>query len=152
MHHINSSKLKISLYSIFFHRLLQAQCSLRVRNIQAKHVEIQKMTDIAYNFLIGGNGIIYHGRGWNVEGEHTADFNSNSLCIAMIGTYDTVEPTSDLLDAAQKVVAEAIRLKKLAINYRLYGQRQLMGNTTSPGQKLYEILVKQWAHWTADVK
>lgn len=110
------------------------------------------MADISYNFLIGGKGIIYHGRGWNAEGDHTAGFNSNSLCIAMIGTYDAIEPTSEILDAAQKVVAEGIRLKKLAINYRLYGQRQLIANTTSPGDKLYEILVKQWSHWTADVK
>lgn len=144
---------RFNFISIVFSSIIaQAQCSLVVRTIQATHVEIQKRSDIAYNFLIGGNGIIYYGRGWDAEGDHTAGFNSNSLCIAMIGTYDTIEPTSDLLEAAHEVVAEGIRLKKLAINYRLYGQRQLIGNTTSSGQKLYEILVKQWSHWTADVK
>lgn len=110
------------------------------------------MGDIAYNFLIGVNGHIYYGRGWNVEGEHTAGFNSNSLCIAMIGTFDTIVPSSKQLDAAQKLVAEGIHFKKLANNYRLYGQRQLISNTTSPGQKLYEILMKTWDHWTAKVQ
>lgn len=115
-------------------------------------MEGQKLSDIAYHFLIGGNGLIYYGRGWNVEGEHTAGFNSNSLSIAIIGTFDKIEPSPKQLDATQKLITEGIRLKKLATDYRLYGQRQLIGNTTSPGQKLYEILVKQWTHWTSNVK
>lgn len=130
----------------------QAQCSFIVRKIQSDHVEDQKMSDIAYNFLIGSSGLIYYGRGWDVEGQHSEGFDANSLCVAMIGTYDAVEPSSELLEATQKLVDEGIQLKKLATNYRLYGQQQLVRNTTSPGQKLYEILVKQWSHWTADVK
>lgn len=110
------------------------------------------MDDIAYNFLIGGTGAIYYGRGWNVKGEHTRGFNSNSLCVAMVGTFDEIEPTLNQLDAAQQLIAESIRLQKLSKNYRLYGQRQLIGNTTSPGQKLYEILKITWTHWTAEVK
>lgn len=137
---------------ILFLKHFQAYCSLIVRIIQADHVEIRKMGDIAYNFLIGGNGIIYYGRGWNVEGEHTAGFNSNSLCVAMIGTFDINKPPTKQLDAAQKLTAELIRLQKLAKNYRLYGQRQFIGNTTSPGQQLYEILMKTWPHWTAQIQ
>lgn len=115
-------------------------------------MEIQKIDDIAYNFLIGGTGIVYCGRGWNVEGQHTHGFNSNSLCIAMIGTFDTIEPPSKQMDAAKELIAEGIRLQKLSENYRLYGQRQLVGNTTSPGNALYEILKKIWSHWTIEVE
>lgn len=110
------------------------------------------MGDIAYHFLIGGNGSIYYGRGWDVEGEHTTGFNSNSLCIAMIGTFDTIAPSPKQLHTAQKLIAEGIYLQKLDKNYRLYGQRQLIDNTTSPGHRLYEILMKKWPHWTPKVQ
>lgn len=115
-------------------------------------METQKIGDIAFNFLIGGNGSIYYGRGWDVEGEHTVGFNSNSLCIAMIGSFDTIIPSSKQLDTAQNLIAEGIYLKKLSKNYHLYGQRQLINNTTSPGHQLYEILMKTWDHWTDKVQ
>lgn len=70
----------------------------------------------------------------------------------MVGTFDTIEPLLQQLDAAQQLIAEGIRLQKVAKNYRLYGQRQLNGNTTSPGQKLFEILKKTWSHWTSQVE
>lgn len=131
---------------------VQAHCALIVRTIQADHMDVKKMNDIAYNFLIGGSGTIYHGRGWNVEGQHTDGFNANSLCIAMVGTFDVSEPPLKQLNAAKQLIAEASRLQKMSENYRLYGQRQLIANTTSPGQRLYELLTSTWPHWTAEVK
>lgn len=123
-----------------------------VRAIQTDQIEIQKIDDIAYHFLIGGNGTIYCGRGWDAQGHATHGFNSNSLSIAFIGTFDTIEPSQKQLRAAKQLIDEGIRLQKLSKNYRLYGQRQLIDNTTSPGNALYEILRKSWKHWTSDVK
>lgn len=108
------------------------------------------MDDIAYNFLIGGDGIVYQGRGWNAEGRHTAAYNANSICIAIIGTFDIVKPTDQTLDAMHRLICEGKRLKKIANNYRLYGQCQLM-NTTSPGQQVYET-IQTWKHWTAEIQ
>lgn len=108
------------------------------------------MDDISYNFLVGGNGNIYIGRGWNVEGKHTNGFNANSICIAFIGKFINVTPPTRQLEAAQKLIEEGVSLKKLADNYNLYGHRQLKA-TESPGQALYEI-IKTWKHWTADIK
>lgn len=108
------------------------------------------MDDIPYNFLVGGNGSIYIGRGWNVKGRHTKGFNANSICIAFIGKFIDVTPPNHQLEAAQKLIEEGVSLKKLAQNYYLYGHCQLKG-TKSPGQALYEI-IKTWKHWTADIK
>lgn len=109
------------------------------------------MDDIAYNFLIGGNGLIYNGRGWNTEGRHTKGYDANSICVAVIGTFDDIAPSQEQLTATQKLIAEGIRIGKIVSNYRLYGQRQLMSSTNSPGQKLYDIIVS-WSHWTTDIK
>lgn len=46
-------------------------CSLRVREIQNFHMNNYKWGDIGYNFLIGGDGFVYEGRGWMMEGVHT---------------------------------------------------------------------------------
>lgn len=38
-------------------------------------------------FLIGGNGKIYEGAGWNFVGAHTKGYNAKALGIAFIGDY-----------------------------------------------------------------
>ncbi|KAJ6640718.1 Peptidoglycan-recognition protein LC, partial [Pseudolycoriella hygida] len=49
----------------------QATCTFRVRYIQTFHMESQGWDDIGYNFLVGGDGAVYEGRGWDKEGAHT---------------------------------------------------------------------------------
>jgi N-acetylmuramoyl-L-alanine amidase len=44
--------------------------------------------DIAFNFLIGDDGNVYEGRGWEVTGQHTPSFNEKSLGFAFIGNFD----------------------------------------------------------------
>lgn len=122
-----------------------------MRSIQTEHIEVQKMDDIAFNFLIGGNGIIYNGRGWNAVGRHTKNFNSNSICIALIGIFNYEAPHPIQLDAIQRLIDEGIRLNKITNDYRLYGQRQLIPSTNSPGQKLYDIITT-WMHWSSEIK
>lgn len=136
-----SPKSKLYLFSIF-----QASCSFHVRYIQTFHIESQGWDDIGYNFLVGGDGAAYEGRGWNKEGAHTKGFNKKSICIAFIGTFNKVKPPEKQLKAAQLLIEEGIRLKKLSQNYRLYGHRQLIASE-SPGETLYDI-IKKWPHWS----
>lgn len=79
-------------------------------------------------------------------GKHTTDNNDNSICIAFIGTFNTIEPPNRQLIAAQKMIMEGVRLNKLTADYALYGHRQCYA-TQSPGTALYEIIQK-WDHWT----
>ncbi|KAJ6642557.1 Peptidoglycan-recognition protein LF, partial [Pseudolycoriella hygida] len=97
----------------------QGTCTFRVRHIQTFHMESQGWDDIGYNFLVGGDGSVYEGRGWNKEGAHTKGFNKRSICIQ-----------SGILKA----------------DYALYGHRQLI-HTESPGTALYDI-IKTWPHWS----
>jgi hypothetical protein len=80
-----------------------------VRAIYHYHVQSRGFIDIAYNFLVDANGIIYKGRysgpngtcfqdtltgenanGRGVTGAHTGGWNSGTLGIAVLGNYEQV--------------------------------------------------------------
>lgn len=88
--------------------------------------------DIGYNFLIGGDGAAYVGRGWDIQSTLTKGYNANSIFIAFIGTFSKVVPPKHQLYAAQKLIEVGGEQEKLTPNYALYGQRQLVP-TESPG-------------------
>lgn len=39
--------------------------------MQTYHMESKNWDDIAYNFIVGGDGAVYEGRGWEKQGAHT---------------------------------------------------------------------------------
>lgn len=127
----------------------QAMCAYRIREIQKFHM-YQRWNDIGYNFLVGGDGAVYVGRGWNKIGEHTKGYNMKSICIAFVGTFDEILPPKRQLVAAQRLIEEGVQLKKLSTDYRLYGQRQLIEDTGSPGLTLYKV-IKTWEHWSNEL-
>lgn len=100
---------------------------------------------VGYNFLVGGDGRVYEGRGWNYIGAHTIKYNSISIGIAFIGNFDHNMPTAAQLRAGQLLMAEGVRLKKLSPNYEVYAHRQLI-STQSPGDNLFKI-IKTWPHF-----
>lgn len=118
--------------------------------IQTFHIESKGWDDIGYNFLVGGDGAVYVGRGWNIQGAHTRGYNTKSICIALIGTFNRIIPPTRQLIAAQKMIEEGVKLKKLVANYKLYGHRQLIASE-SPGHALYAI-IKKWNHWTEKIE
>ncbi|XP_034480262.1 peptidoglycan-recognition protein LF-like [Drosophila innubila] len=121
-------------------------CADRVRVLQNFVMDSWNWDHIGYNFLIGGDGLVYEGRGWDDQGAHTRGYNVDSIGISFIGTFIQIRPTEQQLHACQLLLEEGVRLKKLVPNYKLYGQRQL-SPTESPGELLYGIIQK-WPHWT----
>lgn len=103
--------------------------------------------DIAYNFLIGGDGAIYEGRGWNVRGSHTLKYNTQSIGVAFIGTFHKQEPTESQIQAAKALIGYGLQHKKIPKDYILLGHRQCSEKSDSPGEKLYNI-IKTWPHWS----
>lgn len=63
----------------------EASCSAEAREIQKMHMDQMHFDDIAYNFLVGGDGQTYEGRGWNLTGAFAKGVNNKSLGIAFIG-------------------------------------------------------------------
>ncbi|XP_053624693.1 peptidoglycan-recognition protein LE-like isoform X3 [Plodia interpunctella] len=126
----------------------QTECVLRVRLIQMFHMESRKWDDIGYNFLVGGDGSAYYGRGWDIQGAHTLGYNKYSIGIGFVGTFNNVSPSDKQLEACKKLLQLGVQLGKLSKDYKLLAHRQLQ-STLSPGDKLYNI-IKTWPHFVND--
>lgn len=145
----------------------KAECTLRVRLIQTFHMESRSWDDIGYNFLVGGDGAVYEGRGWDKVGAHTLGtytiqlsafilnlsssilgYNKGSIGIAYIGTFNANKPNERQLKAGFLLMEKGVKLKKLVPDYKIYAHRQLIPSE-SPGFAFYE-LIKKWDHWTSD--
>ena len=46
-----------------------------------------------FSFLIGSDGSIYEGRGWNQTGAHIAGFNRCSISVSFLGNFNDHNPT-----------------------------------------------------------
>ncbi|MET7701389.1 peptidoglycan recognition protein [Streptomyces sp. NPDC005485] len=80
-----------------------------IRSIYRYHVESSGWRDIGYNFLVDKCGNIYEGRAGGVAkpvmGAHTLGFNTNSMGIAVLGTYGSTKPTRAALKAIARLTA-----------------------------------------------
>jgi N-acetylmuramoyl-L-alanine amidase len=56
-------------------------------------MDTNKWNDIGYNFLVGEDGNVYEGRGWNTVGTHAGNFNKKSIGICFIGNFTGVSAT-----------------------------------------------------------
>ncbi|KAH8384474.1 hypothetical protein KR200_010005, partial [Drosophila serrata] len=118
----------------------------RAREIQKFHMDSSGWDQVGYNFMVGGDGRVYEGRGWDYLGAHTKGYNHYSIGISFIGTFTKEKPEGLQLKACQLLMEEGVRLKKLDPDYKLFGHRQL-SDTKSPGKMLYKIIQK-WPHWS----
>jgi hypothetical protein len=87
-----------------------------IRNDQAYHQNTNGWCDIGYNFLVDKWGNIYEGADGSVEkpiiGAHTGGFNSNTVGVAMLGTYTTASGVTP--SAAQQAGVADIAAYRLA--------------------------------------
>lgn len=127
----------------------KAMCIFRTRFIQTFNIESRSYDDIRYNFLVGGDGNVYVGRGWNKVGAHTKGFNDHSLGIAFIGTFNKYVPPDVQLNATKWLLEQGVRLNKIVPDYKIYGSRQ-MDFSDSPGEMLFKM-IQTWPNWSDDV-
>ncbi|MEU5141421.1 peptidoglycan recognition protein [Streptomyces sp. NPDC021139] len=135
-----------------------------VRSIYRYHVNSMGWRDLGYNFLVDKCGHIYEGRAGGVSkpvlGAHTLGFNSNSMGIAVLGTYSSKKPSPAALKAIARLTAWKVGLygmnprgktylksgggnlyrkgKKVRLNV-ISGHRDGFA-TNCPGKKLYAKL------------
>ncbi|XP_033223719.1 peptidoglycan-recognition protein LC-like [Belonocnema kinseyi] len=124
----------------------QSECTKKVRLTQTYHIESNHWSDIAYSFLVGGDGLVYVGRSWDNEGAHTFNWNNISIGISFIGTFNDFIPPKNQLHAAQKLIELGVKEGKITEDYILLGHRQV-AKTLSPGDALYKI-IQTWPHWS----
>lgn len=80
-----------------------------LRSIYRYHVKSSGWRDVGYNFAIDKCGNIYEGRAGGVakpvKGAHTLGFNTNSVGIAVLGTYGGTNPSASATTAVAKLTA-----------------------------------------------
>ncbi|XP_074837346.1 peptidoglycan recognition protein 1-like [Carettochelys insculpta] len=123
----------------------QAECTQQLVNIQHYHMNGKGWCNIAYNFLIGEDGNVYEGRGWNTEGAHTYGYNDISLGIAFIGDFTGRSPDAAAWRALKQLLHFAVREGYLSSDYLLVAHGDV-SNTISPGQPIRSVL-KTWPNY-----
>ncbi|XP_068144620.1 peptidoglycan-recognition protein SC1a [Drosophila tropicalis] len=125
----------------------RAACGAVLRSVQNYHMDSLGWPDIGYNFLIGGDGAVYEGRGWNHMGAHAAEWNPYSIGISFLGNFnwDTLEP--NMIASAKELLQDAVNRGQLSSGYVLYGHRQVSA-TECPGTNIWNE-IRSWSHWAA---
>ncbi|CAB0038027.1 unnamed protein product [Trichogramma brassicae] len=144
-------KVQPAPYALIGHTATQscyneAKCQASCRLIQTFHIEAKGWLDVGYNFLVGGDGNVYEGRGWDQAGAHTHNYNNRSLGLALVGDFTFKTPPLEQLEATLGLLELAVARDKLARDYKLLGQRQV-AHTSSPGDKLFNV-IRTWEHWS----
>ncbi|KAK3609446.1 hypothetical protein CHS0354_020381 [Potamilus streckersoni] len=57
----------------------KTDCIAKVRSYQNYHMDGHHWSDIGYSFIVGEDGHVYEGRGWDEIGAHTYNYNSVGL-------------------------------------------------------------------------
>ncbi|MFF6781686.1 N-acetylmuramoyl-L-alanine amidase [Streptomyces sp. NPDC012510] len=86
-----------------------AQAPSVIRSIYRYHVVSSGWRDIGYNFLVDKCGNIYEGRAGGVAkavmGAHTLGFNTNSMGIAVIGSFGSTKPPASSVKSIAQLTA-----------------------------------------------
>jgi hypothetical protein len=79
-----------------------------VRSIWYYHTVSNDWGDIGYNFLVAPNGTIYEGRagGAGAIGAHFSCRNTNTVGVALLGTFTSASPTDAALDSLERLMGE----------------------------------------------
>lgn len=86
---------------------------------------------VPFNFMIGGDGLIYEGRGYFVQGEivrddNINDFDASGLIFAFIGNFSTEPPSSTQIEAFNSFLLQSQNRDMITLDFKLITQGQLM--------------------------
>ncbi|MEP7368005.1 MAG: N-acetylmuramoyl-L-alanine amidase [Dermatophilaceae bacterium] len=89
-----------------------AQAMQQIRNDAAYHINGRGWCDIGYNFIVDKWGNIYEGRAHSmaeaVVGAHAAGFNTGTVGVSMLGTYDAL-PSAATQQSVAQIIAWRLR-------------------------------------------
>ncbi|XP_070683879.1 N-acetylmuramoyl-L-alanine amidase-like [Pempheris klunzingeri] len=122
-------------------------CSHSMRAMQRFHQEDRGWSDIGYSFVVGSDGYVYEGRGWNQLGTHTRGHNDIGYGVSIIGNYTATLPSRHAMDLLRhRLVQCAVDGGRLAANFTIHGHRQVVNYTTCPGDALFSE-IRTWEHF-----
>ncbi|CAG9805323.1 unnamed protein product [Chironomus riparius] len=126
-------KMVIINHSVMRNCYTKNSCAENLREMQDVHLG-WNFGDIGFNFVIGNDGNVFEGVGWDTRGAHTAAFNSKSIGISVNGNFKYEVPNKNQITALNLLLEQGIALGKLTADYKIYGGCQFK-ETSSPGCK-----------------
>ncbi|KAI8781626.1 peptidoglycan-recognition protein SC2 [Biomphalaria glabrata] len=124
----------------------KTSCIAEVKAYQNLHMDVRGWDDVGYSFIIGGDGSVFEGRGWDKVGAHTLGYNEVGLGFCLSGNFMDHLPTTIQMNTTRAMIECGVSLGKISTSYTLRGHRDMKPSTLCPGDKLYaEILT--WPHY-----
>ncbi|MFC9662531.1 N-acetylmuramoyl-L-alanine amidase [Nocardia sp. NPDC127606] len=137
-----------------------------VRAIYAYHAETLGWCDIGYNALVDQYGQIFEGRYGGldraVQGAHAGGFNENTAGVALMGNYETEDPSNESINAIGKFIGWRAKLAGInpkgtttmysegteftpyaydeAVDLPVVFAHRDVGNTDCPGDAAYALM------------
>lgn len=99
--------------------LEQTTCMEQTMQIQNEDI-INHLSDISYNFLIGGDGNVYVGRGWDV----TSAYSNISVDIAFHGNFQFDTPYPNMIQAAKMLIDQGVEMQYIQSEFIILCQNQ----------------------------
>jgi flagellar hook assembly protein FlgD len=157
-------KLAVVHHTVTPNTYTRAQSAAIVRGIEFFHVRGNGWNDIGYNFLVDRFGTVYEGRGGgidrNVVGAHAAGFNTGTVGVSLLGSFQRATPSRAMQNALVTLLAWRLdvahvdplstvvytsagnpkyRRGKLVTLHAVSGHRDT-GPTECPGDAAYRLL------------
>ncbi|XP_022096200.1 peptidoglycan recognition protein-like [Acanthaster planci] len=100
-------------------------CEELMQNIQNYHMDSKGWNDIGYNFVIGGDGRVYEGRGWETVVPHTSEisYDPRIVVIALIGNYTDSPRSLGMVNVLKQLFTCGVEKAQLTENLVICGQR-----------------------------
>jgi len=113
----------------------------KVKAIQKYHMETNKWSDIAYNFLVGNSGTIYEGRGIDIRpaSQGTKDGNDYYLSVCWLGDATKYLVSDKALMGINLLIDDLERIYNL--DFEVKAHRDFK-DTECPGDALYKWISK----------
>ncbi|CAF1603966.1 unnamed protein product [Rotaria magnacalcarata] len=123
-------------------------CIERVKDIQSFHQTSQGWDDIGFHFLVGENGKVYEGRGWNRQAAHSTGWNNGAYGVCIIGDFTNASPNEKALNAVRLWIDCGIKLGYVKEDHYIITHRQSQRPhyTDCPGDNMFGI-VRSWPRY-----
>ncbi|CAH1112615.1 unnamed protein product [Psylliodes chrysocephalus] len=121
----------------------ESECKQLTKELQSKHLALN-YSDIAYNFLVGGDGNLYIGRGY----EYPNEYSRYSYDIVVHGNF-LYDQFYDFMENVTQTIIKAGRFVNVIDQYYVVLCENQTERVDSPGRNIYEK-VKLWEHYQND--
>ncbi|CAN9510550.1 unnamed protein product [Ophioblennius macclurei] len=122
-------------------------CSRDMRAMQRFHQENHGWSDIGYSFVVGSDGYVYEGSGWNHLGGYTRGQNAIGYGVSIIGDYTSAPPSRYAMDLLRhRLVKCAVDGGGLVANFTIQGRRQVATHPSCPGDAFFAE-IRSWEHF-----